>query len=51
MLAGGIHKRNAWAGKVAVMGLLQRHPVKGKSRIRTVPIDNIRRICRFFNAT
>ena len=42
MLAGGIHKRNAWAGKVAVMGLLQRHPVKGKSQIRTMPVENIR---------
>jgi transposase-like protein len=43
MLADGKHKRNAWAGKVAVLGLLERHPVKGKSRVRTMPIDSIRR--------
>ena len=43
MLEDGKHKRNAWAGKVAVMGLLQRHPEKGKSRVRTMPIDSIRR--------
>jgi transposase-like protein len=36
------HKRNAWAGKVAVMGLLDRHPEKGKSRIRTTPIETTR---------
>ena len=42
MLDGGTHKRNAWAGKVAVMGLLQRHPKKGKSRVRTLPVENIR---------
>src|SRR5438132_7724717 len=40
-LAGRGHK-NAWAGKVAVLGLLQRHAEKGKSRIRTKPIDTIR---------
>jgi transposase-like protein len=40
-LAGRGHK-NAWAGKVAVMGLLQRHPVKGKSRVRTVTVDSVR---------
>ena len=40
-LAGRGHK-NAWAGKVAVMGLLQRHPEKGKSRVRTVPVESIR---------
>jgi transposase-like protein len=34
--------KNAWAGKVAVLGLLQRHPEKGKSRIRTKPVDTIR---------
>lgn len=43
MLADGKHKRNAWAGKVAVMGLLQRHETKGKSKVRTMPIDTIRR--------
>lgn len=34
--------KNAWAGKVAVLGLLNRHPEKGKSKIRTKPIDTIR---------
>ncbi len=42
-MLGGKHKRNAWAGKVAVLGLLQRHEQKGKSRVRTMPIDSIRR--------
>ena len=36
------HKRNAWAGKAAVMGLLQRHPTKGKSRVRTLPVETVR---------
>ena len=40
-LAGAGFK-NAWAGKVPVMGLLQRSPEKGKSRIRTKPVDTIR---------
>lgn len=40
-LAGKGHK-NAWAGKVAVMGLLERHPEKGHSRVRTKAIDTIR---------
>jgi transposase-like protein len=40
-LAGAGFK-NAWAGKVAVMGLLERHPEKGKSKIRTLTLDNIR---------
>lgn len=39
---GGKGRRNAWAGKVAVLGLLQRHSEKGKSRIRTKPVDTIR---------
>ena len=34
--------KNPWAGKVAVMGLLQRHPEKGKSKIKTLPITSIR---------
>jgi transposase-like protein len=34
--------KNAWAGKVPVMGLLQRHPEKGKSKIRTKPVETIR---------
>jgi transposase-like protein len=41
-LKGG-HKRNAWAGKVAVMGLLQRHADPGQSRVRTFPVDGIRK--------
>lgn len=40
-LAGRGHK-NAWAGKVAVLGLLERHPEKGKSRVRTLPVETIR---------
>jgi transposase-like protein len=39
---GGKGFKNAWAGKVAVMGLLERHPEKGKSRVRTVPVETIR---------
>lgn len=39
---GNKGKRDAWAGKVAVLGLLQRHGEKGKSRIRTKPVDTIR---------
>jgi transposase-like protein len=38
----GRGRRNAWAGKVPVMGFLQRHPEKGRSMIRTKPIDTIR---------
>jgi transposase-like protein len=34
--------KNAWAGKVAVLGLLERHPEKGKSKVRTKTIDTIR---------
>jgi transposase-like protein len=34
--------KNAWAGKVAVMGLLKRHPEKGKSRVKTLPVNSIR---------
>src|SRR5437773_1918486 len=41
-LAGAGFK-NAWAGKVAVMGLLERHPEKGKSKVRTLPVDSIRK--------
>jgi transposase-like protein len=40
-LQGRGHK-NAWAGKVAVMGLLQRHAEKGKSKVRTKTLDNVR---------
>ena len=34
--------KNAWAGKVAVMGLLERHPEKGKSRVRTKAVETVR---------
>ena len=42
-MLGDKHKRNAWAGKVAVLGLLERNTGKGKSRIRTMPVDTVRR--------
>jgi transposase-like protein len=42
-MLGDKHKRNAWAGKVAVLGLLERHTGNGKSRVRTMRIDSIRR--------
>jgi transposase-like protein len=32
-----------WGGKVAVMGLLQRHPGKGKSKVRTAVVPNTKR--------
>src|SRR5436189_69690 len=32
-----------WHGKAAVMGLLQRHPGKGKSRVRLQAIPDTRR--------
>ena len=38
----GRGRKNAWAGKVPVMGFLQRHADKGQSKIRTKPIDSIR---------
>lgn len=40
-LAGAGFK-NAWAGKAAVFGLLQRNTEKGKSRVRTMPINSIK---------
>src|SRR5262249_30784222 len=40
-LAGAGFK-NAWAGKVPVVGLLQRSREKGKSKIRTKPVETIR---------
>src|SRR5687768_15320608 len=43
VLLDGKHKRNAWAGKVAVMGLLQRHGENGHSRVRTIQVDSVRR--------
>jgi transposase-like protein len=39
----GHYFKNAWAGKVAVLGLLERHPEKGKSRVRTKPVENVRK--------
>jgi hypothetical protein len=39
-LAGRGHK-NAWAGKVPVMGFLQRGE-KGESKVRTFPVDSVR---------
>src|SRR4030095_6920853 len=38
----GKGRKNAWAGKVAVMGLLQRHSEKGKSKVRTFTVDGVR---------
>src|SRR5262249_19312187 len=38
----GRGRKNAWAGKVPVIGFQQRHPEKGRSNIRTKPIDTIR---------
>jgi transposase-like protein len=38
----GRGRKSAWAGKVAVLGLLQRHSERGKSRVRTVPVETIR---------
>ncbi len=40
----GKGRKNAWAGKVAVMGLLQRHSEKGKSKVRTFTIDGVRQL-------
>jgi transposase-like protein len=38
----GKGRKNAWAGKVAVMGLLQRHSEKGKSKVRTFTVDGVK---------
>lgn len=35
--------RTGWAGKAAVMGLLERHATTGKSRVRTAVVPNTRR--------
>jgi transposase-like protein len=40
----GITQGRSMAGKIAVMGLLERHPEKGKSRIRTTVLDGRRRV-------
>jgi transposase-like protein len=39
---GGKGRKNAWAGKVAVMGLLERSTEKGKSRVRTKAVETVR---------
>jgi transposase-like protein len=36
-------RKNSWFGKVAVMGLLERHGESGKSRVRTFPVEGIRK--------
>lgn len=41
--AKGITRGRGVDGKVAVMGLLERHPAKGKSRVRTMIVPNVRR--------
>jgi transposase-like protein len=41
-LARNEGRKNSWFGKVAVMGLLERHGDKGKSRVRTFPVYGIR---------
>jgi transposase-like protein len=42
VLAGGKGRKNAWAGKVPVMGILKRSAETGKSRIRTKVVDSVR---------
>jgi transposase-like protein len=39
----GISQNTSMASKAAVMGLLERHPQKGKSKIRLQPLDNRKR--------
>jgi transposase-like protein len=39
----GLTQKASMIGKVAVMGLLQRHPSKGKSRVRMEIVPNIRK--------
>jgi transposase-like protein len=41
-LARNEGRKNSWFGKVAVLGLLQRHSERGKSQVRTLPVDNIK---------
>src|ERR1051325_396111 len=38
----GKGRKNAWAGKIAVMGLLQRHSEKGKSKVRTFTVTGVK---------
>lgn len=42
-LAKNQGRKNSWFGKVAVMGLLERHGERGKSRVRTFPVEGIRK--------
>jgi transposase-like protein len=39
----GMHRGSSRLGKVAVFGLLERHPAKGQSRVRTKIVPNVRR--------
>ncbi len=39
----GAGKKNAWAGKVPVMGILKRDARKGHSKVRTMPIPGVKR--------
>jgi transposase-like protein len=38
----GRGRKHPMAGKVAVLGLLERHPEKGHSRIKTMAVENVR---------
>lgn len=38
----GVRRGGTFAGKVAVMGLLERHP-GGKSKVRTLPIESVKK--------
>jgi transposase-like protein len=38
----GRGRKHPMEGKAAVLGLLERHPEKGKSRVRTMPVQNVR---------
>src|SRR5688572_28945154 len=42
-LARNQGRKNSWFGKVAVMGLLERHGERGKSRVRTFQVDGIKK--------
>src|SRR5688572_20544691 len=42
-LAKNDGRKNSWFGKVAVMGLLERHPERGKSKVRAFPVQGIRK--------
>jgi transposase-like protein len=38
---GGRGRKNAWAGKAAVLGLLERNAKKGHSRVRTLHVEGV----------